>query len=527
MRFLRARKSRGAPPERSRRGRYRARLEVLEDRALLSGPGALDLTFGSGGLVTTAIGPNNAFSEAVVVQSDGKIVAGGGGWDASGNEDFTLARYNPNGSLDTTFGKNGVVQTVINKTGRDYITGLALQSDGKIVAVGHAVVKMMSLISDSAFAVVRYNTNGNLDTTFGGGKSPTGIVLTNLGPSQDAPSAVAIQDDGKIVVAGTGQPSGGNQEFAVVRYNTNGTPDTTFGPGQNGIVLTPLGAKASQANGLALQGDGKIVVAGDYNSAMAVVRYTTSGQLDGSFGTGGIVSNVLPAGTTQSEGDSVSVLSNGLIVVGGASGTVTPTVVNNLTLARFTASGQLDTTFGNSGFAFNNTIESARALGLGANGDLLAAGTAWVLLNNVKVGDFGVAAFLPGGASDTTFGTNGTTTADFSGGNDQARAMTIQGDGNIVVGGSTITPAAGNFDQFALARFLGPGTSSAVTSSAAVTVATRSAPSPGVRPGMMLGAVIDLELVDYVLAGGQSGDVGLLAFARHPSRKESMTKPIA
>jgi uncharacterized delta-60 repeat protein len=434
----------------------------LEARALLSGAGSLDPTFGTGGLVTTAIGPHNASAEAVVVQSDGKIVAGGVGWDAGGNEDFTLARYNPNGSLDTTFGKNGVVQTVINKTGRAYITGLALQSDGKIVAVGPAFVKITSLFGDSAFAVACYNTDGSLDTTFGGGKNPTGIVLTNLGPSQDTPGAVAIQGDGKIVVAGTGQPSGGGQEFAVVRYNTNGTPDTTFGPGQNGIVWTQIGTTSSQLYGLALQGDGKIVVTGrsGVNSAMALVRYTASGQLDGGFGSGGIVTNVIPPGMSQSEGHSILVLGSGQIVVGGASGYVTSTgAVNQLTLDRFTSNGSLDTTFGNSGFAIDSEVDCAYSLGLAGNGDLVATGTMWGLdaNNNSTFQDFGVAAFLPGGVLDTTFGTNGTARADFSSGGDSPRALAIQGDGKVVVAGFTIAPGS-SYDQFALARFLPPGT---------------------------------------------------------------------
>jgi uncharacterized delta-60 repeat protein len=439
---LSARKPRPSASARARPPRCRPRLEALEDRCLPSA-GILDPTFGSGGLVTTPAAGSGA--RAVIVQPDGKILAAGG--------DFTLVRYNANGTLDTTFGNNGLVQTAVGKYG-GVLNGLALESDGKVVAVGDA--NMGGKVGEEA-ALVRYNPNGSLDTTFGGGRHPSGIVLTQLNmPGSNGIAAVAIDGSGNIDVAGASAPTGGSDYFTLLRYNANGTLDTTFGPSKNGIVTTQVGTSASWANSLAIQPNGDIVLAGTNDKGsivtMALVRYTAAGQLDTSFGSGGIVSNILPPGTTNAQGGPVMVLSNGLIVVGGESDAGVGGN-GNLTLARFTSSGQLDTTFGNAGFAFDPVMVQANALALGANGDLLAAGGTQQVPNS-SAEDFGLAAFLPGGALDTSFGTGGTATADFGAQPQQDRAgsMAIQGDGGIVLAG--FTNPTGTVFEFALARFL-------------------------------------------------------------------------
>jgi uncharacterized delta-60 repeat protein len=447
---LSSRKPRPSASARFRPPRFRPRLEALEDRVVPSA-GQLDPTFGSGGLVTTVVGRDalggspDAQANAVLVQPDGKVVAAGSSRDAKGIPQITLVRYNANGTLDTTFGNNGVVQTSVSKYG-GFITGLALQSDGKIVAVGEA--NAGGKVGEEV-AVARYNPNGSLDTTFGGGSHPTGIVLTALNlPGTDGPNAVAIDGNGKIDVAGSSAPNGGPNSFTLLRYNANGTLDTTFGPSKNGIVTTQVGTSSSGAGGLAIQPDGDIVLAGGASGGMALVRYTAAGQLDTSFGSGGIVSNILPPGTVGGGAGPVLVLSNGLIVVGGTSSPNSST--SNLTLARFTSSGQLDTTFGNAGFAIDTAsgIGSACALALGANGDLLAPGS---MQSPGPSEEFALAAFLPGGAPDTSFGSNGTATANL-GGQARAQAMAVQGDGRIVLAGFA-SPTGSGYD-FALARFL-------------------------------------------------------------------------
>ncbi len=233
--------------------------------------GILDTSFSGDGLVTTDFsGTTSDEANAVAIQADGKIVVAG----RAGANGFAVARYNTNGTLDTTFSGDGKVITNIGSEAS--ANGIAIQADGKIVVVGKAAASGSSL-----FGVVRYNADGSLDLPFGG-CCTNGIVLTNAsGTGSDEAKAVAIQADGKIVV--TGAPN-----FTLARYNTNGTLDTTFSG--DGEVTTPgLGA----AGAVAIQADGKIVVAGTGNApgpsgGLAVARYNSTGGLDGTFSGDGI-----------------------------------------------------------------------------------------------------------------------------------------------------------------------------------------------------------------------------------------------
>ncbi|MBA2434942.1 MAG: hypothetical protein H0V54_07660, partial [Chthoniobacterales bacterium] len=232
--------------------------------------GDLDPTFGTNGKVTTDFGTIIDEARAVAVQPDGKIVTAGA--TVGGNFfDFALARYNTDGSLDITFGTGGKVTTAFN-TNNDEAFAVALQADGKIVAAGFAVIG-----GTDDFALARYNTNGSLDTTFGTG----GKVTTAFGSSIDRAHAVAVQPDGKIVAAGRAVIGGGSFDFALARYNTDGSLDTTFGTG--GKVTTACGSSNDEAFAVALQPDGKIVAAGRVFSNkedFALARYNTDGSLD-------------------------------------------------------------------------------------------------------------------------------------------------------------------------------------------------------------------------------------------------------
>ena len=226
-------------------------------------PGSLDSTFGTGGIVTTPIGNNDAYAYALGIQTDGRIVAAGYYADGS-YYDFAVVRYNTNGSLDTTFGTGGRVTTPIG-SGYAGAYALGIQSDGRIVVAGYYADG-----SNYDFALVRYNTDGSLDTTFGTG----GIVTTPMGSGYDIAYALAIQSDGSILAAGSSY-NGSNYDFALVRYNTNGSLDTTFGTG--GRVTTPIGSGNAIANALGIQSDGRILAAGSFyngsNDNFAVVSY--------------------------------------------------------------------------------------------------------------------------------------------------------------------------------------------------------------------------------------------------------------
>jgi uncharacterized delta-60 repeat protein len=267
--------------------------------------GSLDTSFDSDGKVTTDFGGGNDQAFSVAIQSDGKIVAAGN--SRNGNWDFALARYNTDGSLDTSFDSGGKVTTDFGG-GNDRAYSVAIQSDGKIVAAGYS-----SNGSNNDFALARYNTDGTLDTNFDSG----GKVTTDFGGGNDYAFSVAIQSDGKIVAAGRG--SNGGDDFALVRYNTDGTLDTNFDSG--GKVTTDFGGDDDQAYSVAIQSDGKIVVAGlsytGSNNGFALVRYNTDGTLDTSFDSDGKVTTAI--GGTNDRAYSVAIQSDGKIVAAGYS----------------------------------------------------------------------------------------------------------------------------------------------------------------------------------------------------------------
>ena len=267
--------------------------------------GDLDTSFDTDGKVSTPILSGADEANSVVLQSDGKIVAAGSSYNGS-NYDFAVVRYNTDGSLDTTFGTGGKVTTSIGSD-PDVANSVVLQSDGKIVAAGYSHNG-----SNFDFAIVRYNTNGSLDTTF----DADGKQTTSIGSGTDGANSAVLQSDGKIVAAGYSH-NGTNTDFAVVRYNTDGSLDTTFDT--DGKQTTAIGSGAEVANSVVLQGDGKIVAAGyshnGTNTDFAVVRYNTDGSLDTTFDTDGKQTTSIGSGTEVAR--SVVLQSDGKIVAAG------------------------------------------------------------------------------------------------------------------------------------------------------------------------------------------------------------------
>ena len=195
----------------------------------------------------------------------GKIVVAGEGV-VSTNRDFALVRYNTNGSLDTSFDTDGKVTTPIGTNTSDIAYAVAIQSDDKIVAAGR-------YLNGSTYdiALVRYNSNGSLDNTF----DSDGKVTTPIG-SDDVAYAIAVQSNGKITVAGYSFISGTNNDFALVRYNADGSLDTSFD--SDGKVTTPIiGSNYERCYAILIQSNGKIVAAGETKdgtgSGFALVKY--------------------------------------------------------------------------------------------------------------------------------------------------------------------------------------------------------------------------------------------------------------
>lgn len=315
--------------------------------------GTIDTSFGINGVVSTDIPAFGVthwdnWATDIVIQSDGKFIVGGGVWTrASSAENITLARYNANGSLDTTFAGTGYVVLDFGSQEWDALADVKLQTDGKIVVAGYTFVPGSGRTpSQYRFALARYNANGTLDTTFSG----DGLLTTSMGTADSTGKALAIQNDGKLVVVGSAyQGTTPKYDMAVARYLSNGNLDTTFDG--DGKAYVNFANKYDHGSAIALQADGKILIAGEVDSddlggaaKFGVVRLTTAGRLDTTFdGDGKLTTTFL--GYEFAKG--LAVQSDGKIVaVGGtrqADNTIAPVV------ARYNTNGSLDTTFSGDG----------------------------------------------------------------------------------------------------------------------------------------------------------------------------------
>ena len=255
--------------------------------------GSLDATFGTGGIVTTAVSAGNDGATDLALQADGKIVVAGSSNNGS-DTDFAVTRYNTDGSLDAGFGTGGSVTTPIG-TGNDFVEGLVIQSDGKILVAGWRAE------GDNDFALARFNADGSLDATFG----TSGKVTASIGAGDDRAYGVAVQADGKILVTGRSD-MGASYDFSLLRLNEDGSPDATFGSG--GKVTTDVRSNSDYGYAAIARPDGSILVAGlsnnPFTSDFALVRYTADGSLDTTFNP----ANGLDGAPSFTEGDAPVVL---------------------------------------------------------------------------------------------------------------------------------------------------------------------------------------------------------------------------
>ena len=419
----------------------------------LAAPADLDLTFDADGRVTTDFGNDTDQANAMAIQTDGKIVTAGSSF-LNSNKEFSLARYNADGSLDTTFDTDGKLTTDFSDS-FDAALAVAIQPDGKIVAAGLTFISTNDGASYD-FALTRYNADGSLDPTF----DADGKVTTDFGNDTDQALAVAIQPDGKIVAVGvnfTRVNDSANYDFALARYNADGSLDTTFDT--DGKVTTDFGPSFDVAYAVALQPDGKIVVAGcapiESSDDFALARYNADGSLDTTFdGDGKVTTNF---GPSNDAARAMAIQPDGKIV---AAGRAVIDLDYQFLLARYNADGSLDTTFDTDGklttdFGSNN--DAANAVALQPDGKIVAAGRAYTPANNGASYDFALARYNADGSLDTTFDADGKLTTDFDSFNDAALAVAIQPDGKIVAAGVnfTIVTNGGSSNDFALARYSG------------------------------------------------------------------------
>lgn len=405
---------------------------------LRAAPGDLDPSFNGTGKVTTNVGSISAYANSVALQVDGKIVVAG--YADIGSQDFALVRYYSNGTVDETFGSNGKVYTAIG-TVEDRATAVVVQPDGKILAVGWSRVASGS---NDNFALVRYTSTGALDTTgFGGG---TGKVTTDFGTTQDSAAAVALQSDGKILVAGKTQT-----DFALARYNSDGTLDDTFSG--DGKVTADFGSSSDRGHAVAVQADGKILVAGYHNNGsdddFAVVRFNSDGTLDtSSFGTGGTGRVTTDFGSGDDNGFSMALQGDGKILVAGRARASNK---DHFGLVRYTSSGALDTDFNFTGRVITpvgGVQDIGRSIRLQGDGKILVAGQAY----NGSNDDFAVVRYTTAGALDDGFNGTGKVTVAIGAVSETCQALVVQPDNKILLAGQSYDGA--EYD-FALVRLQG------------------------------------------------------------------------
>jgi uncharacterized delta-60 repeat protein len=364
-------------------------------------------------IMHTLIQANNSVANSVAIDQNNKIVIGGF-FDNGVTLDFVLVRYNPDGSLDTTFNTGGpqpgVVVTNIPGT-NSIINWLVIDSQNRIVVAGLAAVSDFM----GTFAVARYNPNGTLDPTFNPGGPIPGLVLTSISGGIDSANSLVIDKNNKIVVTGSANP-GTTSNFAVVRYNEDGTFDTTFNPDtpRPGIVVTAVSVNDDIPKAVVIDDNNKILVAGittsQINSDIALVRYNENGTLDQTFGIVGRPGIVITDISNNDAANDVKIDLDNKIVVGGFSSqinTVTGTNKTNFTLVRYNDDGTLDTTFNPptalrpgvvvTSISLNNDVINSLVIDM--DNRIVVTGFA----NNNNNNMFATARYNPNGLLDPTF----------------------------------------------------------------------------------------------------------------------------
>jgi uncharacterized delta-60 repeat protein len=409
------------------------KLETLNER-IAPAAGGLDPTFGTGGTVATPIGPGDDTGFSVAIDSIGRIVVAGRTFNGS-DSDFAVARYTIDGTLDTSFDGDGVATTPIGAAG-DFGQCVVIDALDRIILVGQS-----DSGTDLDFAIVRYNTDGSLDTSF----DDDGKATIAFGPGNDYGTCVTVDPDGRIVVAGY-ISNGSNFDVGIARLNGDGTLDTTFsGDGQatRDIVGTDDFVASVITDDLR-----RVIVTGSAfngsNHDELVARFNSDGTPDNTFGSSGWISTII--GPSDEGGTTVAIDASGRIVVGGRTfngGNF------DLFLIRHNSDGTRDSTFGGNGIvvtAIGTGQDYGERVLIDGVGRVLLAGTS----SNGSNLDLALVRYNPNGSLDTSFDVDGKVTTPIGSGDDFGQGMAIDNHGRIVVGG--VASDGGNWD-FGVARY--------------------------------------------------------------------------
>ena len=423
----------------------------ISDTSSWVGSGGLDYSFDFDGMALTVQPSQRQIARDLLTQPDGKIIVAG--WTIINSyTNFLLLRYNPDGSLDNTFGdpdpgnftqRLGYTFMDIQPGDPDVADSIALQSDGKIVVAG------ISGIASPRWVVGRYNADGTLDTAFGAG----GKVLLNMGASTVV--SLVLQSDGKIVLAGP-------PNFTVARLLTNGSLDTAFGT-SGMITYSPIVKRGgndttSSASSVVIQripavtGEERIVVGGS-GQAFGLMRFLSNGAIDTSFGKSGRVVTTFYT-DSRDRARELAIDSSNRVIAGGTVYSSTCDAGVEFGVARYTENGSLDTTFSGDGKVSKNVYggqSNGYGLALQSDGKILIFGSSYYP-NGEDILDFTLIRYNTDGSADATFGPGffgpGVVTTQFPGyTSNSIYSVAIQGDGRIVAGG-------GVRNQVGLARYL-------------------------------------------------------------------------
>lgn len=401
--------------------------------------GNLDPSFGGTGLVTTLIEPAHDRAYGMAIQPDGKVVLAGyrGGFD---DVKAVVLRYTVDGALDSTFGQSGITEITVPGRSTE-ITAVRMQSDNKIVVAGSAA----DMLNGTDIMLARLLADGTLDPEFGG----TGVITSGLVGLEDRAFDLRVQPDGKLLACGVTWDAAyddtvmAHTPITIVRYTTDGVLDPTFGSG--GWVQQSFASVASGGTSMALGADGSITLVCDaindqVQYSFGVARFLSDGTLDDGFGQSGLVVTQVGSDPGTSRGFAIALTSDGHVLVVGGTG-------SSLGMARYRSNGTLDQGFGTNGVVVATGMDIVMGYSVveTPDGKYEVGGISYD--NNV---DFALARFLPNGDPDTTFGLGGEVHTDVDGDQDWAFSLARDGD-RLVLGGSAFIDGQ---EHFAAARYL-------------------------------------------------------------------------
>ena len=371
----------------------------------------IDTTFGNKGVVITLFGNQN-WANSVAIQSDGKIVVAGSTERPSGNTDFLLIRYLSQGTLDSSFGNNGIV--TIDFDSSVGASCICIQTDGKIVVAGGSLQNI---------ALARYNSNGTLDESFG----QSGKIITDANIHGYA-NTIALQADTNILIGGN-LYTGSGSDFALLRFKKSGILDSSFG--KNGVTTSHISNQSSEICKIAISKEGAIFAAGrahtlDDKWMFGIVKYDKNGKIDTTYGTQGVVLMNIATGT-KDFANAAALTADDKIYVAGIS--INSYTSQQFALVRLNQKGNSDTSFGRFGIVtndFGSANSEAYSTCLQRDGKIIVAGS--------KDGNFALTRYDSTGVIDTFFGVKGNIIPEFIA--PAVYALAVQPDGKIIAVGS-------------------------------------------------------------------------------------------